>query len=363
MKSRAAVFTEPGQPLVIDEVEYGELAPGEVLVRNLYSGVCHSQLHQMYGPRAVPGPFLMGHESTSIVEAVGEGVTNVRAGDKAFVTWIPRDKRPGEGSPPPLKTPILWRGNNIGRGVYTWAEHTVARHELVVKVPQDIPDDVTSIIGCAVMTGAGAAINTADVQKGQSAAVFGVGGVGLSCIAGLHVREADPIIAIDLDDEKLELARKFGATITINAKQANAIEEIIRITGKGRLNPFGKPLSELDYAFDCIGKTVTIHQILEAVRAGDNSIDHGGKAILVGVPDGEASIDALDLLRGEKTLTSSYGGSCRPDRDFPVFIRWFKEGLLDLNALVTERVSLDELNATCERLRHGDVLGRSVIRF
>lgn len=363
MQSRAVIFIEPGKPLVVEDVEYTDPGPGEVLVKNLYSGICHSQLHQMFGPRAVPGPFLMGHESTAIVEQVGEGVTHVEPGDKVFVTWIPRDAAPGEGMPPRLATPIMWRGQDIANAVYSWSEHTLARHELVVKVPHDIPDDVTSIIGCAVMTGAGAVINTADVQEGESAAVFGVGGVGLSCVVGLHVRGADPIIAIDLDPEKLEHAKRFGATITINAKEQDAVEEIKRLTGDGRTDRFGKPLSGLDYAFDCIGKEVTIHQILEAVRDADISVNHGGLAVLVGVPDGEASINALDLLRGEKRLTASYGGSCRPDRDFPIFIRWFKEGLLDLNTLVTEKVKLDEINETCERLRGGEILGRSVIEF
>lgn len=363
MKSRAAVFIAPGEPLAVEEVEISDPALGEVLVRNLYSGICHSQLHQMFGPRAVPGPFLMGHEATSIVEAVGDGVTHVQPGDKVFVTWIPRDAAPGDGPPPPLQSTIMWRGQNIARGIYTWGEHTIARQELIVKVPQDVPDDVTSIIGCAVMTGAGAAINTADVQEGESAAVFGVGGVGLSCVVGLAVRGADPIIAIDLDDEKLEFARQFGATITINAGRQDAIEEIIKITGKGRVNNFGKQLSELDYAFDCIGRAQTIHQIVEAVRAADITVGRGGTAVLVGVPDGEASIDALDMLRGEKIFKASYGGSCRPDRDFPIFLRWFNEGLLDLNVLVTEKVKLDDINETCDRLHDGNVLGRSVIEF
>ena len=364
MRSRAAIFLEPGKPLVVDEVEYPDQpGPGEVLVRNFASGICHSQLHQMHGPRAITGPVLLGHEATSEVVAVGPGVTHVKPGDMAFVTWIARDAQPGEGMPKPPESPVLWRGQNVVRNVFTWAEHTLARESLVVKAPADVPRDVSSVIGCAVMTGSGAVINTADVQRGQSAAVFGVGGVGMSAIVALAVREADPIIAVDLSDEKLEFAKKFGATVTINAAQTDPVEEIARITGPGTTDLMGKPRSGLDFAFDCIGKEITIRQILEAVRPADISINRGGMAVLVGVPDGDATINALDLLRGEKFLTSSYGGSCRPDRDFPEFARWVKEGQLDLDALVTERIKLDDINEGCERLRTGKVFGRSIIEF
>ena len=363
MKSRAAIFIEPGQPLVVDEVEYGDPGPGEVLARNFSSGICHSQLHQMHGPRAVPGPFMLGHEATSEVVAVGEGVTHVAPGDKVFLTWIPRDAAPGEGQPPPLRSEVRWRGENIVRGVYTWSEHTLVRQQYVVKVPDDVANDVTSIIGCAVMTGAGAVLHTADVQRGQSAAVIGVGGVGLSAITALAVREADPIIAVDLDDAKLELAKRFGATFGVNAGEGDAVAEIGKLTGPGTKNWFNQPTSGLDFAFDCIGKEVTIHQILEAVRPGDITNTRGGTAVLVGVPDGEASLNVLDLLRGEKRFIGSYGGSCRPDRDFPEFIRWHKEGLLDLDALVTERVKLEEINEATERLRRGEIAGRSIIEF
>ncbi len=363
MQSKAAIFTEPGQPLVVEDVEYGEPGPGEVLVRNFASGICHSQLHQMHGPRAVPGPFMLGHEATSEVVAVGAGVSHVATGDTVFLTWIPRDAAPGDGAPPPLTGEIRWRGENIARGIYCWSEHTLARHEYVVRVPDDVARDVTSIIGCAVMTGAGAVLNTANVQRGQSAAVFGVGGVGLSAITALAVREADPIIAIDLDDAKLELAKRFGATVGINAAERDAVTAIGELTGPGTVNWFNQPTSGLEFAFDCIGKEITMHQIAEAVRPGDITNTRGGTAVLVGVPDGEASLNMLDILRGEKRFIGSYGGSCRPDRDFPEFIRWHKEGMLDLDALVTERVSLDDINDATERLRRGEIAGRSIIEF
>ena len=363
MRSRAAIFIEPGQPLVVDEVEYGDPGPGEVLVRNFASGICHSQLHQMHGPRAVPGPLMLGHEATSEVVSVGDGVTHVDVGDKVFLTWIPRDASTGDGQAPPLTGEIHWRGQNIARGIYTWSDHTLAREQYVVKVPGDVDNYVTCIIGCAVMTGAGAVLNTADVQRGDSAAVIGVGGVGLSAIAALAVRGADPIIAVDLDDAKLEMAKQFGATIGVNAAENDAISKIGELTGPGTTNWFNQPTSGLDFAFDCIGKEITMHQIAEAVRPGDITNARGGTAVLVGVPDGEASLNVLDVLRGEKRFIGSYGGSCRPDRDFPIFIRWHKEGILDLDTLVTERVKLDEINAATDRLRRGEIAGRSIIEF
>ena len=363
MRSRAAVFTEPGQPLAVEEVEYGDPAPGEVLVRNLAAGICHSQLHQMRGPRAAPGPLLLGHEATGEVVAVGGGVTHVGPGDLAFLTWIPRDAAPGEGMPPPLASEIRWRGRNIARGVYAWAEHVLIRHELVVKAPADAPTDLTSIIGCAVMTGAGAVLHTAGVRRGQSAAVFGAGGVGLSAIAALAVREANPIVAVDLDGAKLALARRFGATHGVNAAETDPVAAIGGLTGPGGTNWFGQPVSGLDFAFDCIGKEATIRQIAEAVRPGDITNARGGTAVLVGVPDGDAALNALDVLRGEKRFVGSYGGSCRPDRDFPEFVRWHREGMLDLGALVSERVRLDDINEAAEALRRGEVAGRSIIVF
>ena len=363
MRSRAAIFVEPGQPLIIDEVEFGEPGPGEVLVRNFASGICHSQLHQMFGANAQPGPFLLGHEATSEVVSVGPDVTHVQPGDLAFVTWIPRDAAPGDGYPAPTETPVTWQGQRVSRLCYTWSEHTLTRQELIVRAPDGIPTDVTSIIGCAVMTGAGAVVNSADVQAGESAAVFGVGGVGLSCIAGLAVRGASPLIAVDLDDAKLELARRFGATETINASELDPVAEIKRLTGAGVVDRRGQPLSGLDYAFDCIGKTTTIRQIIEAVRPGDLTVARGGTAMLVGIPDGEPTIDAGDLLRGEKHFTASWGGSCRPDRDFGEFVRWYQEGMLDLDAMITERVRLDDINEAVERLRRGEVLGRAIIEF
>jgi Zn-dependent alcohol dehydrogenase len=276
---------------------------------------------------------------------------------------VARDAKPGDPPLTPPKGAVTWRGHNVARLVYTWSEHSLLRNEVVSKAPDDAPPDVTCIIGCAVMTGAGAAINTADVKRGQPAAVIGVGGVGLSCIAGLNVRGANPLIAIDLDDSKLELARRFGATHGVNAASSDALQEVIRITNRGETDRRGNPVSGLDYAFDCIGKPQTMKQAIAIVRPGQTTIRPGGTAVLVGIADEEVTFNANEMLMAEKRLISSWGGSCRPDRDFPEFMRWYREGQLDLAALVTTRVKLDDINDAVDALRRGEVLGRSVIEF
>lgn len=353
-RAQAAILVESGQRLIIDEIELPEPGEGEVLVRNLASGICHSQLHQMQAPTARGRPLLLGHESAGEVAAVGAEVTHVRPGDRVMLTWQRRDARRGDDPSPPVQ-PARWRGQAIGDeygGIYTWSEMSLVRQEHVVKAPGDLPAEALSIVGCAVMTGAGAVINSADVQAGQSATVIGVGGVGLCAIAALAVRGATPIIAVDLEDAKLRFAQRFGATVLINAAQEDPVARIREASGGG-----------VDFAFDCIGRDVTIHQIVEATRAADWGVTRGGTAVLVGWPKGEASISALDLVIGEKRLIGSAGGSSRPERDFPLFLDWYGQGVLPLDVLVSERRPLATINEGAERLAQGQVLGRSVLTF
>jgi Zn-dependent alcohol dehydrogenase len=354
MRARAAILYEAGAPLLVDEIEIPEPREGELLVRNLATGVCHSQLHQLRAPLPQGRPVLLGHEATSEVVAVGEGISHVRPGDRVLLTWHRRNAQPGDGVPP-APTSASWRGQPIGDeydSIYTWSDHSLVRHEYAVPAPPDIDPGAASVIGCAVMTGAGAVLNTADVAAGASVAIVGVGGVGLCAVAAAAVRGADPIIAIDLDDEKLDFARRFGASITINAGQGNAVEEVRSATGGG-----------VDFAFDCIGHSSTTRQALEMARSGDWTVNAGGSAVLVGWPTTDAVVDALDLVVGEKRLLGSAGGSSRPQRDFPLFYNWYREGLLDLDTLISERWRLDEINTAVERLGEGRVLGRSVIEL
>jgi Zn-dependent alcohol dehydrogenase len=348
--ARVVVLPQEQAPLRIEEVRLPDPGPYQVVVKQFASGVCHSQLHQMHRPRTFN--VVLGHESTGVVLAKGNKVDHVKEGDRVMVTWVARDRERNDRQPEPAVLELPDGSTVRSQNVFTWADHTIADEQFVVKMPNDVPTDVTAIIGCAVMTGAGAVYHTAAVKEKQSVAVFGVGGVGLSAIAAAAVVGADPIIAVDLADEKLEFARKFGATIGVNASQTDPVERVRELTGGGA-----------DFALDCIGVKVTMEQIMPTVRSGVVGGRSGGTAVLVGVPTTTAELNMIDMLIGEKTYKGSIGGSCKPDRDFPMFLRWFKEGQLDLNALVTTRYALDQINEATTALERGQIAGRSILEM
>ncbi len=362
MPTNARVVIVPqelGAKLRVDEVKLPDPGPYQVVVKQYASGVCHSQLHQIHRQR--PSAVILGHESTGVVMAKGREVTHVKEGDDVMVTWVPRDgeraTRRADGVDLELEDGTVAKT----AGSFTWADVTIADEQYVVKAPGNHKKDVTAIIGCAVMTGAGAVYYTAGVKKGQSVAVFGVGGVGLSAIAAAKVVEADPVIAVDLDDEKLAFARKFGATHTVNAARVDPIEAIREITR--RRDRSGADVFGADFTFDCIGVRKTMEQILPAARNGVLGSATGGTAVLVGVPTTPVELDARDLLINEKKYIGSIGGSCRPDRDFPMFLRWYAEGDLDLDAMVTRRFKIDEINEAVHALESGQVAGRAILEF
>ena len=358
------IVSPPTGPLLVEDFEFGDPLPGQVLIRQHASGICHSQLHTIHRANRTTAA-LLGHESTGDVLSVGEGVTHVAPGDRVFVTWVPRN---------PAEADAGWRGGyqlDFGGGtavtadVFTWATHTIADQSLVVKAPMSMATDVTSIIGCAVMTGSGAVLNTADVQVGQSVAVFGAGGVGLSAIVAAHVRGASPIIAVDLDDEKLAFAERFGATHTVNSRDGGAIDAIREIT-RGRYSGLGFrgiAVEGVDWAFDCIGVASTMAQIFEAARPGRFGVSKGGTAVLVGIPMTRLDVSAIDLVLQEKAYMGSIGGSCTPDRDFDTFVEWFEDGRLPLNDLVTTRFAIDEVNEAVDALTAGRIAGRAIFEF
>jgi len=348
--------------LRVDEVKLPDPGPYQVVVKQFASGICHSQLHQMHRPRLAP--VVLGHESTGVVMAKGSKVDHVKEGDRVMVTWVPRDGENTTRRADAISLTLADGSTAVSQNVFTWADHTIADEQFVVAMPNDVETDVTAIIGCAVMTGSGAVYHTAGVKKGQSVAVFGVGGVGLSAIAAAAVVGADPIIAVDLDEAKLEFAKKFGATIGVNASKVDAVQKVRELTtNPSELTMRGEPVAGVDFAFDCIGVRKTMEQILPAVRPGVLGRSTGGTAVLVGVPQTPVELDAIDLLISEKKYIGSIGGSCRPDRDFPMFIRWYKEGDLDLNALVTARYSIDQIGEATEALEQGKIAGRSIMEF
>ena len=351
MKTTAAIQVAHDGPLVVDEVEVPDPEPDQVLVNLFSSGVCHSQLHQMHNPE-LPRPLGLGHEGTGVVTRVGRGVTHVKEGDNAIVTWVPRTPIRGRTSPVPIgvtyrEEPLLLQGS-----VYTWGEDVLTRGEYVVPISKDDPTDVSCIVGCAVLTGAGAVLNTARVRPGDSVAVFGVGGVGLSAICMAAVLEANPIIAVDLRDDKLEFAKEFGATHGVDASSVDPVEAIVDITGGG-----------VDFAFDAIGVRATTEQILPSTRGGGPGADnHGGMAVLIGIPGKELTLDPTLFVAHQRQYRGSLGASY-PEKDFPMFLRWHREGKFPLDKLVTRRYRLDQINEACDALEAGEILGRAIIEF
>jgi Zn-dependent alcohol dehydrogenase len=361
VKGRAAIYVEPKRPLIIDEVEFADPGPDQVLVKLFSSGVCHSQLHTMQRParKGQSLPVLLGHESTGVVAAKGRDVTHVEEGDHVITTWVDRDS--AKTNQPMVLHALSdraqfwanWKGKRVMHSAATWAEYAVAQERVVVPLPKDLPTDVTSIIGCAVMTGVGAIINTLKVRPGQSVAVFGAGGIGLCAISAAVIVDAYPVIAVDVNDSKLEFARRFGATHVINAKNLDAVQAIRELTGGGA-----------DFAIDAIGLPLTQEQILRAVRPGFSGLNKGGTALLVGItpPDAKAILDT-SLFVGNRSYTRTSGGDCKPDRDFPIFLRWLREGKLKLQELITNRYKLEQINEAVDDLEQGRILGRGILTF
>jgi len=360
--ARVVVLPQEDAPLRLEEIDLPDPAPTQVLIKQYASGVCHSQLHQIARPRR--GPVVLGHESTGVVLKAGSEVTHVAEGDTVMVTWVPRDAVNAQKLPTWATLEVSEGTATTGEGVFTWADNTLADEQYVVKVDPDIAKDVTSIIGCAVMTGAGAVIHTANVQPGQSVAIFGVGGVGLSAVFGAKKAGAGMIIAVDLDDEKLDFAKKFGATHGINASKDDPIKAIHELTPHvGKFGMGGRPVTGADFTFDCIGVKTTMEQIVPACRGGHFGANKGGTAVLVGVPGTPVQLNAINILVNEKEFIGSFGGSCSPDRDFPEFLKWHKEGDLDLDSMVTARYTIDQINEATTALRNGEIKGRAILEF
>lgn len=337
--------------------------PHQVVVRQFASGICHSQLHQIRRPREGT-PQVLGHESTGVVLAAGGAVTHVAEGDHVMLTWVPRAIEHGGRRPGGVEIDVGGGQVATSRNTFTWTDTTISDEQFAVKLDPTERTDVTSIIGCAVMTGAGAVYHTAGARRDQSVAVFGVGGVGLSAVAAAVVAGANPIIAVDLDPDKLALARRFGATHVVDASRQDAVEAIRALTPvPGEFDLEGAPVAGVDFALDCIGLGVTSRQILASVRSGVLGARPGGTALIVGFPTAPVEMELVDIMLHEKRYIGSIGGSCRPDEDFPMFLRWFHEGTLDLDALVSARYPIDDINEAVDALEHGKISGRAIIEL
>ena len=349
MKSRAAIHIKTNQQLLIDDIDIPDPKTDYVNLKMFSSGICHSQLHQINNPE-FQTPALLGHEGTGIVTDIGKNVTHLKEGDLAIVTWVPRNPIEGRWAPDPGG--MTWKEAPLEGSTATWCEDVSVWGGYVVKINDDNPKDISSIVGCAVLTGAGAVLNTAKVRPNQSVAVFGVGGVGMCALKMASILEAYPLIAVDIDDSKLEFAKQFGATHVINSKKSDPIEYIHEITSGGA-----------DFAFDAIGLKITNEQILPSVRSGGPGADNvGGMAVLIGMPGKEMTVDPGHFMFHQRQYRGSLGATY-PDKDFNMFLRWHKQGKFPLDQLVTKRYKLDQINEACEDLKNGKILGRAIMEY
>lgn len=356
LATQAAVLNAVGQPLQLETLTLREPTAHEVQVALHASGVCHSDYHVAKGHWRRPLPVVLGHEGAGIVEIVGSEVTDVAPGDHVVLSWTPFCGRCGycTAGRPVLcslaemtgglmadQESRLWRGEQpvrSGAGLGTFAQRTVVPESSAVRIRNDVPFEIAAIVGCAVMTGVGAVVNTAAVRPGATVAVLGCGGVGLSTIIGASMMSAAQIIAVDVVPEKLVLATKLGATDVVDASRSDPIELISTMTG-GR---------GVDYAFEAIGNPRTIETAFELLAPG-------GTAIVVGqVPEGQKiAIDPLIMSDREKTLAGSNYGSARPTRDIPMIIDQYARGRIDLDVLVAKTIDLVDINDALDQIADG----------
>jgi S-(hydroxymethyl)mycothiol dehydrogenase len=356
---RAVVSLAKGEPVRIETIRVPDPGPGEALVVVRACGVCHTDVHYRDGGINDEFPFLLGHEAAGIVEAVGPDVTDVAPGDFVILNWRAvcghcRACRRGKpwycfATHNATRKMTLTDGTALtpALGIGAFAEKTLVAAGQCTKVDSAAPAEVAGLLGCGVMAGIGAAINTGQVSRGDSVAVIGCGGVGNAAVMGSRLAGARTIIAVDVDDRKLALASGFGATHTVNSSRTDAVDAIQQATGG-----FGA-----DVVIDAVGRPETYRQAFAAR-------DLAGTVVLVGVPtpDMELTIPLLDVFGRGGALKSSWYGDCLPSRDFPMLIDLYLQGRLPLADFVSERIELDDVEAAFEKMHRGEVL-RSVVVF
>jgi S-(hydroxymethyl)glutathione dehydrogenase/alcohol dehydrogenase len=341
MKMKAAILEQLRAPLVLGEVELPSLECGQVLVQVHRTGICGAQIGEIEGAKGQDRflPHLLGHEGGGVVLETGPGVTHIRSGDHVVLHW-----RKGAGIQ--ARTPTYrWGSRTVNSGwVTTFNELAVVSENRLTPIPKGIPFEVAALMGCAVTTALGLINNLAQLKIGQSLAVFGCGGVGLNVVQGAALVSADPIIAIDIFDNKLNLAREFGATHLINSTKCDVRDEVKKIVGS----------SGVDVFVENTGLVRLIEQAYELTAAS-------GKTILVGVPrhDQDITIHSLPLHFG-KVLTGCEGGSSNPTVDIPRYLRLYERGKLKLDRLITHELAFDDINVALDKVRAGEV-GRCVL--
>ena len=342
---KAAILVEQRKPLVIDEVQLPQaLDFGQVLVKVHFSGICGSQLGEIDGAKGEDKflPHLLGHEASGTVQGIGPAVKHVKIGDDVVMHW--RKGLGIEGSPPRYQ----WRGQKLNAGwITTFNEYAIVAENRVTTIPQESNMEVASLFGCAVTTGFGVIENNAQVRIGESVVVFGAGGVGLSIVQAANLVGAYPVIAVDLFDNRLALAKGLGATHLINAKTHDAKAEIEKIIG----------LNNLDHFIDNTGQPVIIEQGYQMTKPQ-------GKVTLVGVPRKGNHINIYSLpMHFGKRMSGSHGGEAVPHEDIPRYHNLLNAGRIKLSELITEKVPLEGINDAISRMRSGEISGRVVIEF
>ncbi|WP_223635717.1 zinc-dependent alcohol dehydrogenase family protein [Planococcus sp. 4-30] len=374
MQVRSAVLREIGastpyeesQPIQIETLELDSPEKGEVLIQIKAASLCHSDLSVMNGSRPRPLPMALGHEAAGVIVEVGEGVTDLEPGDHIACVFVPscgqcgpcREGRPAlcePGAASNTAGTLLGGGNRLSTetetvhhhvGVSAFSEYAVVSRNSVVKVSKDIPFEKAALFGCAVITGVGAVVNTAGIKLGSTVAVVGLGGVGLSALLGAIAAGASRIVAVDINETKLKQAKELGATDVFNSKDPDVVEQVRKATGGG-----------LDYAFETAG-------VVPAMEVAYAVTKRGGTTVTTGLPHPEHqfSFPYLSLTAEERTIKGSYLGSCVPSRDIPRYMNLFQEDRLPVDKLITDFITLDEVNKGFDILAKGES-SRIIIKF
>jgi S-(hydroxymethyl)mycothiol dehydrogenase len=354
---KGIVALEKGQPVSVETIVVPDPGPGEAVVKIQACGVCHTDLHYREGGINDDFPFLLGHEAAGVVESVGDGVTDIAPGDYVILNWRAvcgqcRACRRGEAwycfnTHNAAQKMTLQSGQPLSPalGIGAFVEKTLVHAGQCTKVDAAAPPEIAGLLGCGVMAGIGAAINTGAVGRGDSIAVIGCGGVGNAAIAGARLAGATTIIAVDIADTKLKWAVEFGATHTVNSRQTDPVEKVRELTGG-----FGT-----DVVVDAVGRPETYEQAFY-MR------DLAGTVVLVGVPTPNMKVELplLDVFGRGGALKSSWYGDCLPTRDFPMLIDLYLQGRLPLERFVSEKIGLDDVEEAFHRMERGEVL-RSVV--
>lgn len=373
MKIRGAVLQAMGaeppyarsRPLVIEDVELDPPGPGEVLVKIAAAGLCHSDLSVINGDRPRPTPMLLGHEAAGIVEEAGAGVTDLQKGDHVVMVFVPScghclpcaEGRPAlcePGAAANTAGTLLSGARRLSRhgqpihhhlGCSAFAEYATVSRRSLVKIDPALPLDEAALFGCAVLTGVGAVVNTAKVAAGQTVAVIGLGGVGLAALIGAVSAGASRVVAIDLADDKLALAKSLGATDTCNARSDTCVNEVKAATAGG-----------VDFAFELAGSVKAMELAYKITRRGGTTVTAG-----LPPPTHMLSIPQVNLVAEERTIKGSYIGTCVPVRDVPRYIALYRQGRMPVDRLLTGRLPLVEINLGFDRLREGKAVRQVVV--